>query len=396
MTIKFLLLENGFGDDTFQSLLKTIQSRFGFFTAILNRFYPSFSRDIPQLNDWIDPSSPDTVSHSFARCYTTRSIIDELFGISKWYNYCQFSPDDMAFRIISIGGPMFPDHTFVLIKVRGEIFLLQSYYYAYLLSGKYGVLQLDAESLAELDTILNTYRAITNDEIYITPELLLNLRLRLSVFTGIDSSRSVGNIAGATFWRGLAGRNRIDDDVTFANSQVVFDHFKQKLLLFEQTVKTAPVTPEEFHNKYFNIVFNYHFSDAFIPDEYVNVGGIQALPDAMRSHRFHILVGTEHPPGNALGIEHGPVGGVEQCAYFVSRKTVRVPVAEIYAFFDTIKHKVERLELQSIQSNNRYLGEIGGINKLVLEQTILLDETQQVLKLERARYFVTNFPQYRR
>ena len=396
MPIKFLLLENGFGENTFQSLLKTIQSQFGFFTAILNRFYPSFSQHIPQLEDWIDPSTPDTVSHSFARCYTTRSIIDELFGISKWYNYSQFLPDDMVFRIISIGGPLFPDHTFVLIKVRGEIFLLQSYYYAYLLSGKYGVLQLDAESIAELDTILNTYKAITNDEMYITPELLLNLKVRLSVFTGIDSSRSVGNIAGAAFWGGLAARNRIDDDVTFANSQVVFDHFKKKLLLFEQTVKTVPVTPEEFRNKYFNIVFNYHFSDAFIPDEYVNAGGIHALPDAMRSSRFHILVGTEHPPGNALGIEHGPVGGVEQCAYFVSRKTVRVPVAEIYTFFYTIKHKLELLELQSAQSNNTYLSQIQGFNKVVLEQTILLDETQQVLKLQRATYLVTNFPQYRR
>ena len=303
----------------------------------------------------------------------------------------------MRFRIISIGGPLFPDHTFVLINVRGEQFLLQSYYYAYLLSGKYGVLQLDAESLAELDDILNIYKAITAGEVWISHHLLLTLRLRLSRFTGIDSSRSVGNIAGAALWGGLAALNYINDDITFANSQVVFEHFKNKLLLFEQTVRTVPITPEEFRNQYFNIVFNYHFSDAFIPDEYVNVGGIQALPDAMRSHRFHILVGTEHPPGNALGIEHGPVGGVEQCSYFVSRKTVRVPVDEIYIFFDTIKHKLDLLELQSEQSNNIYRRQIEeGFNRILLERTILLGETEQELKLARATNLVTRFPQYRR
>jgi len=394
MAIRFLLLENGFGENTFQSLLKIIQGGFGFFTAILNHFYPSFSQHIPQLQQWIDPTSSDTVSHSFARCYATRSIIDELFGISKWYNYSHFSPDDMSFRIISIGGPVFPDHTFVLINVRGENFLLQSYYYAYLLSGKYGVLQLDAVSLAELNDILESYKAIANGEVYISYDLLSALRLRLAVFTGIDSSRSVGNIAGAALWGGRLAGNYINDDITFANSQVVFEHFKQKLVLFDQTVRTVvPVTPEELRDRSFNIIFNYHFSDAFIPDAYVNVGGIQALPDHMRSDVFHILVGTEQPPGVALGIEHGPVGG-GVLPYFVSRKTIRVPVEEIYRLFDIIRRKLDLLQIQSEQHNNVLLSLT--FDRIGLETTILLDETQQALKLERARYTVAHFPQYRR
>ena len=344
MTIEFLSDNENYHQDSFEMLLKTIQSNFGFFTAVLTKYFDDFMDTIPQINTFIDTSSIDSTSHSLVRCYSTRCILDALFDMSKWYTYAGFKPDDMKFTIIEIGGRLFPDHTFVLIEFRESYFLLQSYYFAYLLSGKYGILQLDLESMTDIHEIFIAYQNLSRRDFESEAdyEYLAQTNQRLSKFTGVDSEKHIGNMK----WRGDRGDNFITQNITCANSQCVFRAFEKRITLFEDTLFSKIGHPADI----ITIPFRYFFSDAFIPEAldpmFVD---IQSLNPDQKKQAFQKLVGTEYPAGNIMGIEVGPYveeiqisedGRTKQISGFISQKTINIAINSIFKMFIDIKKRI--------------------------------------------------------
>ena len=392
MTIEFLSENENYQPDSFPMLLKTIQTNFGMFTAVLNTYFADFRDTIPDINQFIDTTSIYTLSHSFARCYATRAMLNAFFDISKWYDYPDFKPDDMKFRIIQLSGNMFPDHTFVIIEFREEFFLLQSYYYAYLLSGKYGILQLDASSMRELDEILFTYKDLV-DLGSITPgsddhDNLLDANKRLSKFTGIDPEKSIGNISVRD-----RGDNNIEDIFTYANSQCVFRALDKRMTLFGDTLLSKIGSLADV----IRLPFHYFFSDAFIPEVWNDdeEGNIRSLNPVLRKEIFKNLVGTEYPVGNVMGIDVGHTihivkrPGLEdkEIYGFISTKTIEIPIQSIFEMFVDIKTRINPL-VENSRSMNLWLAKefpdniiIGDVEiDLKMSDVIVMDETRQVTK----------------
>ena len=406
------LLEYEYHRNSFKSLLKNIQDNFSMFTAILTHYYDDFVASIPLIAHWIDTSTPETKAHSFARCYTTRAILDELFGISKWYTYNQFRPDDMKFRIISIGGMSFPDHTFIIMYFREEIFVLQSYFFAYQLSGKYGILELNNDSLRELDDILHRYTALQRTE----PNafVLANLATRFSIFTGIDPKKSLGNTVNH------AGQiNYITDVETYANSECVFKYLQKRIAQFEGIIFNRIINPPPglagSPDDDIRIAFEYRFSDAFIHSAYtpppsIRFTSIFDLPEVLKPHAFKLLVGTDYPAGNAMGVQLGEIVHVDREYYnkikcFVSKKTIIIKVYSLVTLFDSLKQKIiplltnsKLMNLSVIKSFPFPFAIPSGEDMytiITMGDTILLDEDRQELKNNYARSIMATLEERR-
>ena len=190
MPLEFIS-ENVYNGGTFELFLQRLQSNYGTIISLTQAFQDKFGTVFPNLETYLVKDNVDSLSHSFARCYTTREILKNLFGMDRWYRNPNLPSDDAIFRVVNIGGKLFPDHTFVIIQYKESVYLLQSYYYGYLLSGKYGVIKLLGDSFIELDNILEGYKNPNLQEYEIEA-----LNRRFSFFTGIESSRHWGDLFG--------------------------------------------------------------------------------------------------------------------------------------------------------------------------------------------------------
>ena len=92
-------------------------------------------------------------SHALAKCGETAKILIKLFTSidSNLVN------SDIQIIEYSIFGYYYPDHTFLIIKYKTKIYLLQSYYYSYFFSGKYGLQELSSNEYSLLEQILSVY-----------------------------------------------------------------------------------------------------------------------------------------------------------------------------------------------------------------------------------------------
>lgn len=318
--------DNDYQVGSFEYLLKAIQRNYGLFISLIQAFYGRFVALIPGLQHYVNVSDLDSLSHSLARCYTTRSVLDGLFGMSKWYDLRGLISDDMEFNIVSLSGSDFPDHTFIVLKFKGSHYILQSYYFSYLLSGKYGVIKLTDMEYAELNTVISNYSRFQAMGNSVNPVDIIMNNIALKKFTGIDSSRHSGNLTQK--W----GDNNIEIKTTFANSQCVLRYLQSSMNNFEDILFSEIGSADDI----ISLRFRYLFSDAFIPSAHPLLlhtnGRINALPDDQKQQVFSDLIGTDYE----AGVVGGLYLGVAAHDKILSDKTIDVSVRDVGRMLNSI------------------------------------------------------------
>lgn len=203
--------------DPFEKMLKKLQEYYIDIIAWVDKaskssMYSYFNTEC-ELDDF-------NVTHKFSRCFVTRQFIkmlltksireDKIENIDSLYT---MTPSDILIEEYELNGPSFPDHLFLIIKYKNKFYLLQSYYFAYRISGKYGLIALDETEYQELKDIIEGYKykgyqnikvcrtllssslnSLTEDEQTLCNDIL-KLNNRLSNFTGIDSSKHFRDVS---------------------------------------------------------------------------------------------------------------------------------------------------------------------------------------------------------
>lgn len=361
MPLEFIR-EHNYVLGSFEYLLQQLQNNYGTIMALLQAFYAAFSLRIQDLPNYLDISDPHTISHSVARCYSTRCVLSQIFGILSWYRTPGLVSDDMLLTSISLGGEDFPDHTFVTIKYKDDVYILQSYYFSYLLSGKYGVIKVSGNELQELADIITEYQYLENN--YDIQRIYDN-NVRLSKFTGVDSSRHHGNVVQKF------GDNTIEIINGYANSQCVMRCIQRNMYMFEDVLFSMIGNLDDV----ISLRIFYYFSDAFKPEAHpllVPVNGVMSmLPDHHVREVFKSLVGTEYTPANLFGVHVGPAANDK----ILSSKVIDVTVRQIEDIIRSIRGATEPILYANRIKNfrtSRLLPIIGPI--------ITLDQDEQATK----------------
>jgi len=359
MPIEFIR-ENTYALGSFEYLLQKLQMGYGTILSLMQVFSKQFINLIPEIAPILDLKSIEDMSHSLARCYTTRSVLSNILGLDKWYKFSKLISDDMEFRVVTTSGKFFPDHTFILIKHNKALYVLQSYYYSYLLAGKYGVLKLTGPNIYDMELILATYDDCAKK---LDRRKISENNEKLSKYTGVNYHIHAGNTLRKT------GRNNIEILKTHANSQCVMRYIENKMNSFEDVLFSEIGSPYDI----IALNFHYYFSDAFKPEahpllqaaKHANVAAgivypdprLVDLPEDQQKQVFRDLIGTEYAITTFHGVDVGPsaIPGVLSGATpvdpfttvaiftahrenkLVSVKTIKVTVQQIVDVFIGIK-----------------------------------------------------------
>jgi hypothetical protein len=201
--------------------------------------------------------------HNTVRCFTTVNMLSLFI-----FNNERVKPSlgaNIRVEKISLGGFLFPDHVFyhiTYIEKDGKVryYILQSYYYAYLVSGKYGFIELTEKEESEFETIMSIYSMYsgkTLDESDIIP--IESTNINFDKFTGIMHNKAyyrdeykVGQ--DYSFQPFCAG------ETSFFKEDDVFSVLHSKLKYILQKI-------EKESNVYLHFALdNYYLYDTFIND----------------------------------------------------------------------------------------------------------------------------------
>lgn len=191
-------------------------------------------------------------SHDRLRCRTTRDVLSEIFIRNKKETNLQTyesNYNDIIITLISLVGDSFPNHSFMVIEHKGEKYLLQSYWYEYLFSGKYGLQKLTIEEYERLEQILNIYEE--NKE-YPDYELIDEANTIFSHFTGIDFNKHPTDIST---------RKNVKDNLLYSTFVFEEEEFFNGLKHYFDNIYDWVIN---FQEKNFDFDFKYFIYDAFI------------------------------------------------------------------------------------------------------------------------------------
>lgn len=414
MPIEFIR-ENVYPLGSFEYFLQKLQMGYGTILSLMQVFSGQFINLIPEIGPTLDLKNIEQMSHSLARCYTTRSILSNLLGLDRWYDDSGLVSDDMRFRIVNISGKFFPDHTFILINHNKALYVLQSYYYSYLIAGKYGVLKLTGENLAEMESILDTYVSCARNRIDM--RRIRENTENFSKYTGVNYNIHAGNTSRK------AGRNTIEIIRTYANSQCVMRYIENKMNLFEDVLFSEIGSPDDI----IALNFYYYFSDAFKPEAHPLLLQSQAdarargmpyyepriadLPEDEQKQVFRDLIGTEYSITTFHGVDVGPsaIPGVLSGVFpvdpfvrgaiiraraaneLVSIKTIRVTVQQIVDVFDSIKQSTFPLLYNARIENLKICGIFPEIKPAIVLDAYMQIEKSAIVADLKARGLLPRF-----
>ena len=169
----------------FERILKGIQMNFNCFYEIMNSLVKKNPQSItctPEQVECLLPTGIDIHrSHSHFRCWSSRRFLELLVGFDL-LPLKDPEPGDVEVTEVSIGGHKFPDHTFIIIGYNDTYYIMQSYYYAYSMTGKYGLIKLSPDDKTVLQQLLRSYQEYAK-----TPIDVSHLNTILSTFTGVNS-----------------------------------------------------------------------------------------------------------------------------------------------------------------------------------------------------------------
>lgn len=215
-------------------------------------------------------SFDDRLAHSVFRCWTSRTFFERIFSLqdtTSWFVNTDPIPGNIIVSVISLGGAGgFPDHTFILIHYDDVAYIMQSYYYSYTVSGKYGLLKLSLEDYNFLKFLIDEYykQTIENDIEYI--KKINNL---LQFFTGVDSSRHGG-----------------DNSQKYGDNNIKITNYSTSPYIFANILENRLYTLTNIcYGSVINISINYRSYDAFIDfDEKFSLIGIH--PDMVKEDHY--------------------------------------------------------------------------------------------------------------
>jgi hypothetical protein len=338
----------------FESLLYALQQFYPLILPIARQYTTEVERVIPGLAQVVPPGgSPMQISHAFTRCFTTRHILSEIFGMEHWYTHSMLDLDNVHFRVITIGGADgFPDHTFVTIKYNGVMYILQSYYHGYTLTGKYGVIKLDSAEEQELDGIFGAYkklaRATTNGVTNLVAHVIKKTNTQLSKFTGIDPSRHFGNVLAKT------GPNEIIITETYANALAVFNHVQNKISGLKKIMIDHIMTKIQT----LQIHIEYQFADAFLGSSHPSLGPVDGKMCRLGLSNidpiFAEMTGVGLA-GNIHGVILGPIASPTGQIIFPAYATIHMNLMHIITTAESINDILNQLILTANVQNARDL-----------------------------------------
>lgn len=97
------------------------------------------------------------VNYDIASVLTRHRSFSDIVGIvSTDYENIVVTRYDM-------GGGLFPDHTFLTIRVGSYLIIVQSFYYVYNINSKYGIILLSGSEITLFEQLIGTYKTIDND-----------------------------------------------------------------------------------------------------------------------------------------------------------------------------------------------------------------------------------------
>lgn len=292
--MEFLKDHKSFQDLSITSrLLKNLQKYyFHIFIAIYNELETAAvcTFEFPQL--YASSAEGISSSHSLSRCYITRSILN-LFFISPSTMRSTFIPDisnatwnepqNVDITTITFSGPIFPDHTLIFLRTGTEFYILQSYYYAYMLTGKYGVIKLSKTEAEKFLDILKHYKALEGREHSLENILqIFDLNRKLSKYTGINADMHYADSFKIQM-PNLDQKNFIQIENAKMDFATFLINVYRKLSLISQSLRSVFFDTE---NRVLTMPFNYHFYDAFFE------GPIEG-----NEKKFEYLVGHKYQTG---------------------------------------------------------------------------------------------------
>ena len=198
--------------------------------------------------------------HNTVRCYTTVNMLSLFI-----FNNERVKPTlDVNIKVekITLGGFLFPDHVFyhiTYIEKDGKVryYILQSYYYAYLVSGKYGFIELTEKEETELQTIISIYSMYsgkTLDESDIIP--IESTNINFDKFTGIMHNKAYEYKTGQDY----SFQPFCVVETSFFKESDVFSVLRSKLKYILQEI-------EKESNVYLHFALdNYYLYDTFLND----------------------------------------------------------------------------------------------------------------------------------
>lgn len=95
--------------------------------------------------------------------YDISSVLSRHKSFSDITDIVSSDYENIVVTRYDIGGGLFPDHTFLTIRVGSYLIILQSFYYAYNINSKYGIILLSGNEIALFEQLIETYKKIDND-----------------------------------------------------------------------------------------------------------------------------------------------------------------------------------------------------------------------------------------
>jgi len=320
------LKDRSFKDLTTTSrLLKNIQKYyFHIFIALYNELLTAAipSSDFPELYE----TTCDKVksSHALTRCYMTRVLLN-VFFLKKNATYVETLPDiskaswrdalNVDVTTVSFTGPIFPDHTLIFLRTGDEFYILQSYYYAYMITGKYGAIKLSKTEAEAFLHLLTQYKAYEGKEY--SPEdaiRIFDLNKMMQKYTGINAQKHF-----VDFSKIEKPNIREKNYVYIQTSKTEYSNFLlntyKKIELITKRIKSVFFDEGE-HN--LTLPFEYRFYDAFNEAEV-----------AKDPKKFEYLVGHSYETGiegirTGHSISYERVQGTQFTLFYLSYE-VSVP-----------------------------------------------------------------------
>lgn len=99
----------------------------------------------------------NVVNYDIASVLTRHKSFSDIVGIVST-DY-----ENIVVNRYDIGGGLFPDHTFLTIRVGSYLIILQSFYYVYNINSKYGIILLSGNEITLFEQLMGTYKTIDSD-----------------------------------------------------------------------------------------------------------------------------------------------------------------------------------------------------------------------------------------
>jgi hypothetical protein len=147
--------------------------------------------------------------HSVLRCYTSRVMLNYIFKeVAKEPSTERMEladetgndPGEITIITYNLGGPQFPDHTFITIQTRESFYLLQSFYLQYSFGSLYGLIKLNAGQKVLFDQIIDGYKHFNRSYLITdnSKSQLKDINDAFKTFTGIDTDSHLDYQANIT------------------------------------------------------------------------------------------------------------------------------------------------------------------------------------------------------